>query len=205
MADRLLKNIDLNGHSYEIDAKYLGGKDISDIENYVKITYAELKSLRDSSKLIPGKQYRIIDYITSTAQENTKSAGHQFDIIVTADDVNRLNEKARAIQHEGDTYFKDSNLSAWEIWYCLDNDTNRFSWANVSEEDEDIAGASGTPNVINQSSFSTTAITSAGKTFTFDKPISHIIWNGRKYELSHLQTIFPLQRVVCTKQALKVQ
>ena len=132
MADKLLKNIDLNGHSYEIDAKYLGGKNISDIENYVKITYAELKSLRDSSKLIPGKQYRITDYITSTTQKYTISAGHQFDIIVTADDINRLNEKARAIQHEGDTYFANSDLNAWQIWYFLDNDRDRFSWANTT-------------------------------------------------------------------------
>ena len=130
MSEKILKSIQLNNHDYVIDAKYLGGKDISDIENCVKITYEGLNHLKNLSNLIPGKQYRITDYITSTSQENTKSAGHQFDIIVTADDVNRLNEKARAIHHEGDTYFKDSNLSAWEIWYCLDNDTNRFSWAS---------------------------------------------------------------------------
>ena len=76
------------------------------------ITYSELVTLRDNSQLIPGQQYRITDYMTTTAQENTKSAGHQFDIIVTADSVNTLNEKARAIQHEGDTYFANANLKA---------------------------------------------------------------------------------------------
>jgi hypothetical protein len=55
--------------------------------------------------LISGRQYRITDYVTTTVQVNTRSAGHQFDIIVTADDVNVLNENARAIQHKEDTYF----------------------------------------------------------------------------------------------------
>lgn len=75
-------------------------------------------------------QYRITDYACTTTQENTKSAGHPFDIIVTADSENTLNEKARAIQHEGDTYFADCDLSAWKIWYCLDNDATRFAWAD---------------------------------------------------------------------------
>ena len=95
-----------------------------------EINYASLKSLRDNSKLIPGMQYRITDYHTTTTQTDTQSAGHQFDIIVTADSTNKLNESARAIQHRGDTYFSNCNLAAWKIWYCLDNDTNRFAWAD---------------------------------------------------------------------------
>ena len=94
------------------------------------ITYAELVALRDSSSLVAGMQYRITDYACTTTQENTQSAGHPFDIIVTADSENTLNEEARAIQHEGDTYFTDCNLSAWKIWYCLDNDATRFAWAD---------------------------------------------------------------------------
>lgn len=64
------------------------------------VTYAELKSLRDNGQLVAGRQYRITDYVTTTTQENTRSAGHQFDIIVTADSESVLNENARAIQHE---------------------------------------------------------------------------------------------------------
>lgn len=95
----------------------------------VEITYSELKSLRDDNKLVPGTQYRITDYHCTTSQENTTSADHQFDIIVTADSESVLNENARAIQHEGDTYFANSNLNAWELKYCLDNDRGRFAWA----------------------------------------------------------------------------
>lgn len=94
-----------------------------------KTTYAELKALRDAGQLKAGAFYRITDYVTATIQENTQSAGHQFDVIVLALDGGRLSEKAWAAHHEGDEYFKNSNLSAWQIWYCLDNDENRFVWA----------------------------------------------------------------------------
>ena len=94
------------------------------------ITWSELKTLRDAGELIPGMQYRITDYQCTTIQENTRSAGHVFDIIVTADDESTLNEAARVIKHEGDTYFANNDLNAWQIWYCLDNDTTRFAWAD---------------------------------------------------------------------------
>ena len=103
--------------------------DLSDYTNAVQITYAELKSLRDAGKLVSGQQYRITDYTCTTTQIGTKSAGHVFDIIVTADDESTLNEVARAALHTGDEYFSGCNLSAWKIWYCLDNDANRFAWA----------------------------------------------------------------------------
>jgi hypothetical protein len=74
----------------------------------------DLVALRDNSQLVPGQQYRITDYVTTTNQWNTQSALHPFDIIVTADDEKTLNEEARACIHEGDTYFTEAgaNLSA---------------------------------------------------------------------------------------------
>ena len=99
------------------------------LDKQIEITYSDLVSKRDNSELIPGQKYRIIDYVTTTAQENTTSAGHQFDIIVEALSENVLNEVASACLHEGDTYFEDSNLEAWELKYCLDNDTSKFAWA----------------------------------------------------------------------------
>ena len=98
----------------------------------ISISYTDLKTLRNSSQLVPGQQYRITDYTCTTTQANTKSAGHVFDVIVTADDESILNEEARAAKHVGDEYFVNSNLSAWKIWYCLDNDTKRFSWADTT-------------------------------------------------------------------------
>ena len=121
-----------------------------DTNKLTKITWVDLKAKRDAGELIPGVQYRITDYNCTTVQADTKSAGHQFDIIVTADSNNKLNEVARAIRHEGDenlpdatstttdgvtiktAYFANSKLEAWKIWYCLDNDTSRFAWADAT-------------------------------------------------------------------------
>ena len=96
------------------------------------VTYAELKALRDAGGLLAGRKYRITDFVTTSVQAETRSAGHAFDIIVVADDESTLNENARAILHKGDTYFADCKLSAWELKYCLDNDTNRFAWADAA-------------------------------------------------------------------------
>ena len=96
----------------------------------VAITYAELVALRDGGSLVPGTWYRITDYACTTTQTNTQSAGHAFDIIVRADDESHLNENAFAAHHEDDEYFANCKLEAWELKYCLDNDTNRFAWAD---------------------------------------------------------------------------
>lgn len=96
----------------------------------IEITYAELKSLRDNGKLIPGQMYRMTDYETTTIQANTSSAGHPFDLVLTALDERTLDEKCTAMQskRDADGYFAESDLLAWQVWYCLDND-GKFSWA----------------------------------------------------------------------------
>jgi hypothetical protein len=96
----------------------------------ISITYAALKALRDGGTLKPGQLYRITDYVTTTALEDTQSAGHQFDIIVRADANNKLNEKAYATIHSGDTYLANSKLEAWKLKYTLENDSTRFIWAD---------------------------------------------------------------------------
>lgn len=90
----------------------------------IETTYAELVTLRDNGNLIPGMRYRITDYETETAIANTQSAHHPFDIIVTAIEKNALSENAEACVSDRDTdgYFADSNIEAWRLKYCLDND-----------------------------------------------------------------------------------
>lgn len=164
-----------------------------------KVTWQELKDLRDNNRLIAGSLYRITDYNCTTTQENTQSAGHQFDIVLLALSENKLAEEGWAMMHDniydvtfGDgvtkrcylyytgeedaeynivdvttlmgtgyipavrltineetktviyvensdnlseedvigNYFQNSNLSAWKVWYCLDNDKSRFAWAD---------------------------------------------------------------------------
>ena len=102
-------------------------------KNMESITWSDLKDKRDDGELVPGMFYRITDYVTTTSQENTQSAENQFDVIVLALTTGDLSEDAYAALHEDDTYFSEagSNLSAWRLKYCLDNDTNRFNWAST--------------------------------------------------------------------------
>lgn len=112
------------GKAILVNGEYYGGSQL------IETTYKQLRYLKDISSLIPGAKYRITDYVTTTVQQNTKSAGHQFDIIVTAISENEFNENAKACLHNDDTYFKDANLDAWEIKYSIYNDVNRFIWAD---------------------------------------------------------------------------
>ena len=148
MDNSVIKNITLsNGGKADLDAKYwnenetlktingeslFGSGNISITTNtQICVSYDELKGLRDSGKLIPGQQYRITDYVTTTTQFATDSVEHQFDLIVTALNEYILSEEAHVIQtQESDGYFDGCNLAAWKIWYCLDNDINRFGWAD---------------------------------------------------------------------------
>lgn len=102
------------------------------VVNVMPITYSRLVDLRDSGKLVAGQQYRIVDYHTTTSQDYTRSADHQFDVIVRADSVNTLNENAFACLHDGDDYFSryGAKLEAWKLKYCIDNDSTRFAWAD---------------------------------------------------------------------------
>lgn len=180
-------------------------------ETVFKVTWQELKNLRDNSELIAGSLYRITDYQCTTTQENTRSAGHQFDIILLALSENKLAEEGWATMNESNVYdvtfgdgvtkkcylynthyggqdaynivdintllgipdaddyasideqnhtmntgdiynstdltdenltynyFQNSNLSAWKVWYCLDNDTDRFAWADIGGEIVQVA------------------------------------------------------------------
>lgn len=98
--------------------------------NLKKVTWKELKDLRDNSQLVPGCWYRMTDYECVIHNMEYISAGHQFDLILLATDVNKLSEECKACRHYGDTYFpEDTNFESWELKYCLDNDTKRFNWA----------------------------------------------------------------------------
>lgn len=106
-------------------------------EDSIKIAYAELVNLKNTASLTPDKFYRITDYVTTTngkinnVENLSRSAGHPFDIIVMAETENTLCETAYAVQREGDTYFSNSNLYAWQLRYCIENDINRFEWADI--------------------------------------------------------------------------
>ena len=108
----------------EIDINFENHKTHSDV------TYEELLALINNNGLIPSSSYRITNYTTTTAQGDTTSAGYDFDVIVTALSNNELSEIASCVRKAGDTYFENAKLEAWEIKYCIDNDTTRFAWAD---------------------------------------------------------------------------
>lgn len=239
-SDANVKAVDIGEEIEDVNIEYVTKDELQDaVESInpapmVSVTYSELVELRNNGGLIAGMQYRITDYVTTTAQENTRSAGHQFDVIVTADSANKLNEVARAgfptfnieryrlvfspswteamnyiglYEHNGRTYYQyqsasedmqmlvafseeinmtnvtddpmgqrfmwviypsygrkyendvwgewksgeslgesiafetnpnsayfhdaGAKLEAWKIWYCLDNDAERFAWADA--------------------------------------------------------------------------
>ncbi len=186
---------------------YIAAGDSADVMpggGMTKVTWQELKDKRDAGKLTPGALYRITDYQCTTTQVNTRSAGHQFDIVLLALSEDKLAEEGWAMEHPTDVYdvtfddgvtkkcylnfdiplsngspvvnivdvetlqgirnvnienlnidreaktaitedfdstelateglqynyFQNSNLSAWKVWYSLDNDKDRFAWAD---------------------------------------------------------------------------
>jgi hypothetical protein len=114
--------IDENGVSFDQKIKDI----ILSTTNIIDVTYNELVTKINESSLVPEQKYKIIDYIfdfTFKSQNliNGYGAGHQFDIIVVAKNTNELYNEARAAKHEGDTYFMNSNLSEWKIWYNIDS------------------------------------------------------------------------------------
>jgi len=106
------------------------------VDNMISITYESLVTTRNGNKLIPGMQYRINDY-ECTVNSNIKNAiaytDAAFDVIVVADDMGSINENARCCKRatKASDYYEKNKLEAWEIKYCLDNDTNRFEWADT--------------------------------------------------------------------------
>ena len=115
---------DSNTHKILLDGVNYSG------DTLIETTYSELRDLRNNKQLIPGCWYRITDYTCTTVQANTQSAGHVFDILVLATSSSALSENARAVAHEGDTYFANSNLNTWELKYSLENNTEKFKWAD---------------------------------------------------------------------------
>lgn len=101
---------------------------------YIEITYQELVEKRDKGELSPGMYYRITDYVTKTNSEGGwyRSAEHPFDVIVQAVTNNTLDHNAKADIREGDEYFSGvSDLSKWELKYDLDNDADKYEWADT--------------------------------------------------------------------------
>ena len=124
-------NTDTGLYEYWNGTLWISPDDYIDPSYMVSVLYDDLVTMRNASNLKQGVQYRITDYTCTTVHGDSRSEGNDFDIIVVADSNNKLNEAARAIRRGGDTYFpSDTLFEAWELKYCIDNDTDRFAWAD---------------------------------------------------------------------------
>ena len=102
------------------------------------VTYAQLSTIVSGGTLVKGQKYRITDYATTTATANTSAAGHAFDLVVTATSESTLDSMAQAVNHipaQGETdYFAiaGADLTKWQVWYDIDNDTTKYAWAKTT-------------------------------------------------------------------------
>lgn len=159
----------------EVIKRYVDNK--TSVPNIVKVTYDELVNLRNNGELKEGYYYFITDYVTTTGVANTESAGYNFPIIVLATSSNTLSEEAVTTNFGAHSHFENNNLDAWKIWYCLDNDDDRFSWAGQK---------------LRKTCFAFQISTTEWFSFERDKSLEKIIDNttyyGYKWESGFVQT-----------------
>lgn len=107
-------------------------------EVFRKVTYTELKDLRDSELLIPGMRYCITDYEFTCNQEKSNiemqeipiivECIRRYNIIVEAVSCRELSELAKACNREGEEQFDD--ILSWRLRYSIDNDVSKYNWAD---------------------------------------------------------------------------
>lgn len=112
-----------------------------------EITYETLLSYKNNGTLVTGTTYRIVNYqatVRQTAHESgvtyatTRTVvvpsvfdtSMGFDILVEAVSNTRLDEHVHFMRSKNKSYFIDCDMDAWCGMYCIDNDTDRFRWAD---------------------------------------------------------------------------
>lgn len=96
----------------------------------IEVLHDELANLVTSGNLIPGAMYRITDYavVLNPNIDFASPGDFEYDIVVTALSTTELSENASAMHHGGSSYLARAKYSAWELKYCLSNDSGEFDW-----------------------------------------------------------------------------
>ena len=106
-------------------------------------TYNELRNLKNKGKLIPGRKYRMTDYVTFAGGEVSGcmigSLEYPFDLILTAITPYEFDSRvtAKICPDNGSDrgafsnwYYRGANLENWEIYYRFDGyDSYGPAWA----------------------------------------------------------------------------
>lgn len=109
---------------------------LTDFIGLIEVTYAELKSMRDNSELMPGAKYRIIDYDTIINGYNV--ANHSFDIIVEALRENLLSELCKVCTTQRDIGDRTGEAFNWG---------SVANWVNDNANNSDpFTGVKNNPN-----------------------------------------------------------
>lgn len=94
---------------------------LTDKSGLCKLQWNELKTIRDSKALVADTKYRIVDYQCTTTQENTRSAEHQFDIVLLALSEDKLAEQGWTMMHDNIYYVTFSDgITKKCYWYPKD-------------------------------------------------------------------------------------
>lgn len=139
MADKIITLELLEEFKKKCDTAYSGGSGGSATLMY-ETTYDELVAKISAGTLVKGALYRITDYqcgilteysellttlgLVSTSTPLMQAATNQFDIVVYANSASSIGEDARAMAHDGDTYFASCDLSKWELKYQTSTSVN---------------------------------------------------------------------------------
>ena len=106
------------------------------------VTHEQLVMLRNNAELKPGQCYRITDYLTTVANDpEARSAGHPFDLLVVATDVDTLSEEARVIKSlrkdMTPARFYSPSMGAWfvrdETNDGIYNGEQLYAWRSAGE------------------------------------------------------------------------
>lgn len=105
----------------------------------IEVSYEELKLMCSEKRLIPGQTYRIIDYLTETADTETVSEKKPFDLIVTAIDVDKLGEDANACAPiENRSYYGANQIGLFPL---KSESANPLDWSELEEVSEVVANS----------------------------------------------------------------
>ena len=107
-------------------------KEEETVENVLLMDYVSILNLKRNGLLDTSKKYRMIDYVTLTSQKNTQSGLHHFDLLLTPVSENEFSREVKALPHEDDEYFKNADMNAWVIYYDIENNTEKYEWADLT-------------------------------------------------------------------------